>query len=97
MTGVTKMPNIYFVLSEVIEDFVSYLSLDPPENYCIAKMVVAKNHSQAKYLAWKNDKDFEPNDLRAMPKFRCNLRKKDVNLPIGVIRDTSKCPDEWWE
>jgi hypothetical protein len=89
--------NIYFVLSELIEDFVPSLSLDPSEDYYIAQLVVAETPGQAKYLAWKNDKSFVPNDLREIPKFRCNLKYKNVDMPIGIIEDTEQYPDEWWD
>jgi hypothetical protein len=91
------MPNIYFVLSEVIEDHVNCCSLDPPEDYCICNLVVAEKHSQAKWLAWKKDNKYGY-DISEMPKFKVHVKKKDVDMPIGIIEDSHKPEyDEFWE
>jgi len=52
--------NLYLVVSEEIyhvewED-VS-VSAGHREDYRIAELVVARSHAQAKYLAWRADKD----------------------------------------
>lgn len=90
--------NIYLVISEVIKDYSSsYLSLEPPEDYQIAVLVVANSHSQAKYLAYRDDDCYE-DDLTQIPKMSCKLKEKNVNLPKGVIKDAHREEyDKYWE
>lgn len=90
------MPNLYLVVSEELKNYGSYWI--PPEYYCIAELVVAKNKSQAIYLAWKNDKDSFTNDMKDKPKFSCKLKQKNVNEPIGIIKDKyNNYWSKYWE
>lgn len=84
--------NLYLIISETLttidwEDRFSYLGHE--EEYRIWELVVARNHSQARYLAWKTDKSSFTDEMRDMPRFTCRLRKKDIDLPAGVIHDIS--------
>ena len=71
------MLNLYLVVSEELQTWGGWYG--PPEFYCIAELVVARNRSQARYLAWKTDYSF--GDFRDMPRFRVNIKKKDVEGP----------------
>lgn len=94
------MNNIYLVVSEVIKDYsTNCCSLDPPEDYRIVGLVVARNNAQAKYLIWKNDDSFEIGDMTAMPRFRTmKVSNDDRGLGVGVINDSYKEEyDALWE
>ena len=71
--------NLYLVVSENLNTSYSTLAIEPPEPYVIMGIVNAKNPSQAKYLAWKSDKNAE-SDIREMPKFRCELKIKNSGI-----------------
>ena len=68
--------NVYEVVSETLYSY-EYIDYGPPEPYCIAHLVVARNPSQARYLAWKTSNDFTY-DLMDMPAFRVHLCKKNA-------------------
>jgi len=72
--------NLYLVISEAL----SGLGLDPPESYRIAEIVNARNRSQAKWLAWKTDKDFD-GDVKEMPHFSVNLKIKNTELQKPMV------------
>jgi hypothetical protein len=69
--------NLYEVVSETLYKS-EYMDYGPPEPYCIAELVVARNPSQARYLAWKTDNDFTY-DLTEMPAFSVHLCMKNMN------------------
>ena len=69
--------NIYEVISETLYDY-ECRDYGPPEPYCIAHLVAAKNPSQARYMAWKTDDDFTC-DLNEMPSFSVHICIKGVN------------------
>lgn len=71
------MLNLYLVVSEQLENYGDWY--EPPETYCIAELVVARNYSQARYLAWKTD--WSSGDFRDMPRFRVNIKKKNIEGP----------------
>ena len=79
--------NIYEVVSETLYDYEA-MDYGPPEPYCIAELVAAKNRSQARYLAWKANDD-STCDLTEMPDFSVHICMKDVDekLPRIVTRD----------
>jgi len=88
------MNNLYLVVSEELQDH-----RPPYDWYRIAELVIAKNHSQARYLAWKTDtgntySSFSP-DLRDMPKFSCRLRLKGVDMEPCVVSDKSEFGECW--
>jgi len=67
---------VYVVVSETLTSGGYYL--EPPEWYCIAEIVAARNRSQARYMAWHHA---EPSiskgeSLREMPRF--TVRKLGV-------------------
>ena len=79
--------NLYLVISEPIEQYAGWACLlEPPETYCIAQLVVATSHKQALWLAWQEDDYSYTGDVNDRPKMSCNLRFKDCNRPVGIIR-----------
>jgi len=80
--------NLYLVVSEEIyhvewED-VS-VSAGHREDYRIAELVVARSHAQAKYLAWRADKDGDTwPSVEDMPKFAVRLKRQDVEGPARI-------------
>jgi len=84
--------NIYLVVSEELRTFQR-----PIETYCIAELVRAKNASQARYLAWKNDIDSYTGYIKDMPKFqtRTKLFGSSGEMP-GIVTDDFKYADYWW-
>ena len=78
--------NLYLVVSEGLQ---SYSRLEPDPGYRIAELVVARNHGQAKYLAWKNDKDSFPSwghtNMADMPKMAARLKRTDVPGPARIV------------
>jgi hypothetical protein len=89
--------NIYYVVSEDVGNRDHYGHWDePPEPRVIAALVVARNHSQARWLAWKADSLFDP-DPREMPKFSARCVRKDVDLPAGIVSDRREFRDLWYD
>lgn len=96
--------NLYLVISEELHIYPR--GLEPPEDYRICDLVVARNHSQARYLAWKNDRDsFYADDLREMPKMAVRLKMHGFLGPAHVldyyegryIETWPDCPDDPWD
>ena len=90
--------NLYLVVSEDVG--ASYELYEgtggPPEACCICNAVAARTHSQARWLAWRNDKEFEPT-FSEMPRLRCQLRAKTVAFPAGVLADEDVPEGFDWE
>lgn len=85
--------NIYEVISETLWDFnVDYYSMEEP--YCIAELVAAENHSQARYIAWKTDDDFTY-DLSEMPAFSVHLCEKNMSIPSGIVTNDKRFQHCW--
>lgn len=81
--------NLYLVVSEKLVDIVWEdwtVNAGHYEPYAIAELVVARNNSQARYLAWKTDSDF-CYDMSEMPRFRTELKLRDVDGPARVVTD----------
>ena len=76
--------NLYLVVSEEIRhDSEGWY--DPPEWSRIAELVVARNHSQARYLAWQcGEGGFCGYCLADMPKSAVRLKRRDVPGPIRI-------------
>lgn len=90
--------NIYEVVSEtltevVCEDWFNQACHEEP--YCIAHLVAAKNPSQARYLAWKTNKDFTYG-LTDMPDFSVHMCLKDVNEKKPHIVTREKKYENCW-
>lgn len=83
--------NLYLVVSEPLEAVVWedwFNRVGHIEPYCIAELVVARSRSQAKYLAWRTDKEtFYPSDIREMPKFNVCLKWHDVVGPPRIATE----------
>ena len=75
------MFNLYLVVSEDLQNYGDYYN--PPDIYCIAELVVARNYSQARYLAWKTDYYF--GDFIDMPKFQVRIKRKNVKGPARLV------------
>lgn len=75
--------NLYLCVSETIHDFGS--NLDPPEDYIIADLVVARNRSQARYLSWKNEDG--TNALMEIPKYQTLIKARNIDAEPKVITD----------
>ena len=75
--------NLYLVVSERLQPWSRM-----EDEYCIAELVVARNHSQARYLAWQNDLDSFPlwghTKIAEMPKMAVRLKKYDVPGPARI-------------
>jgi len=81
------MLSVYLVVSEELSyvEVVDYWIGGPTEYYRIADLVVARNHGQAKWLAWKNDKDsFIPDEIREMPKMAVRIKRVNVEGPPRI-------------
>ena len=79
--------NLYRVISEEVSVVVPILDdgTGPTDYYHIVELVVARNHGQAKYLAWKNDKAQFSADIRDMPKFSARLLCKNVPREAQIV------------
>jgi hypothetical protein len=78
--------NLYLVVSQ--DELRTHGSnYEPPEYYYLTELVIAKNPSQARYLAWKEDRgNFYPDYLiEEMPKFHTSLKLKGLEGPARVI------------
>ncbi len=84
--------NLYLAVSEELS-YVAVIDPEiggPLEYYRIAELVVARNHSQARYLAWKSDKESFRDSwfgIAAMPKFAVRLKEKDVEGPARIATE----------
>jgi len=81
------MLNLYLVISgefsyvNVIDRWLG----GPTEWARIADLVVARSHGQARWLAWKNDKDgFCSYDIREMPKMAVRIKRHNVEGPARI-------------
>jgi hypothetical protein len=93
------MMNLYLVVSEpltYVECEDASVNACHEESYCIAELVVARNRSQATYLAWKPDPEMFSDDMRDKPKFRCELKRKDVEGPARIASDEVDGDDSAW-
>lgn len=83
--------NIYLVVSEELAEWMPSWELDPPERYRICEVVVARNHSQARWLAWKTDGGLRgtyTGDPRDMPRFTVQQKKFNYgDGPAHVMTD----------
>lgn len=91
--------NIYQVVSEVLTgyDYVCE-EISVPVDYCIAQLVVAGSRDQAKYVAWKTDRQsFYPSDINEMPRMSVRIVKKDVVGPARLVTKDPECQQLWKE
>ena len=79
------MMDLYLVVSEGMTAWESHY--EPPEWYCIAELMVARNRSQARYLAWKADRNSFSYDFGDMPKFKIRLRIRDFPGSERVVSE----------
>jgi hypothetical protein len=92
--------NIYRVISDVLTTTIPLLDdgTGPTEDYAIAHLVAAESRSQAKWLAWRTDKDSWSSDVRDMPRFTVKLMRKGVAVDgPGIVSDRPEFKDLWGE
>jgi len=88
--------NIYRVISEELLGYVDIgCDFKMPEEYCITVLVRAKNHSQARYLAWQSDFASRSDMIRDMPKMSCHRVAQDVEGEPGVLPDEPQYASLW--
>ena len=80
--------NLYLVVSEVIpyivwEDW--YNNCGHNEDYRICELVVARNHGQARWLAYGTDKHGCYPSVADMPKFAVRQKRKGLTGPARVV------------
>lgn len=90
--------NLYLVISEPLEN-IEWVSMWDEigirNSYRIVNLVVAKSHAQARYLAWRADKDGDTWPLvEDMPKFAVRLKRHNVRGPARVL--TPEDAGELW-
>lgn len=89
--------NLYLVVSETLSGDVWIDEwIRVPEDYRIAELIIAKSRSQAKYLAWKNDKHSFTNDMRDMPAMQCQIKERDLDHEAGIVSGQG-FPNCYWE
>jgi len=81
--------NLYLVISEALDwqKFNNPELAGPWETYRIAELVVARNHSQARYLAWQSDKEGQTYDFGEMPKLAVRLKGVGMDGPARIASD----------
>ena len=89
--------NVYFVLSEDVSEVICedwWVNACHEEWYRIADLVVARNHSQARYLALSHDKSWTGNIRDAL---RCKARKLGVSdeTEARIVTNEPVFAD-WW-
>ena len=90
--------NIYLVISEELKEAVYedwFNNVGHWEHYRIAELVAARNHSQARWLAWKADKASFTGCMADMPRMTCRLRVKDIDIEPGVVSDNQEFVPHW--
>ena len=73
--------NLYQVLSEVLLEKIQILDSGegPLEPYRICEIIAADSRGQAKWTAWKHDKNTFGGSIVDMPKFEVRVIKKGVD------------------
>ena len=90
--------HLFFVLSEMLteviwEDFS--VGAGHEEEYHIAELVVARNRSQARYLAGKADKNLSSWHIIDFPKMAVRKIGTDFSGPARIVTSDEKF-SEWW-
>ena len=90
--------NIYLVVSETLSSVVcedGFNNACHEEPYCIAELVAARSRGQAKYLAWKTDKETFESDMREMPKMSVKICEKGVDVLAGIVTNDNAFAHCW--
>lgn len=84
------------MVSEELQSYGDYN--DPPDIYCLAELVVARNRSQARYLTWMTDWSFGGSFVD-MPKFKVRIKRKNVKGPsrLASNEDHNAFDGDLWE
>ena len=91
--------NLYLVVSEPLTEVVWedwFNNVGHLEPYCIAELVCAEKPSQAKYLAWRHDKN-SGYDITEMPKMSIEKLSSNVDFPKGIVSDHKEFQHYWEE
>ena len=88
--------KVYEVVSELLHDYgVAWGDPPkPPEDYCIAELVVAGSRGQAKWLAWKMDRSFS-GIVQEMPRFTVHVVGRNAVGGIRVVTRDPRYQDCW--
>jgi len=89
--------NLYLVVSEELSyiDVIDRGLGGPRVYYRITELVAARNHAQARYIAWRADIDGDTGwSIKFMPKFAVRLKRKDVDWPAGIVTDEYQMDQE---
>ena len=79
--------NAYRVISEMLySSGAAYDPPEPPEDYCIVELVVAKSRGQAKWLAWQTDLSFN-GGVADMPRFSVRKAREASGEPRIVTME----------
>ena len=89
--------NVYEVMSEPLE-FGGNLygwEPEPPEYSCIVELVVARSHSQAKWMAWKANNGGLSGGINEMPKFLVLIVGRDADGECRLVTNEPGYQDLW--
>jgi len=90
--------NLYLVVS----DWITELGGHAGEGR-VADLVIARNPSQARYLAWRPvgspHRYSWGSDLRDMPRFQVRLKRKGIDREPGIVSNDPEYAhvDELWD
>lgn len=95
--------NLYLVVSEQLTEMVWedwFVNAGHEETYCIAELVIASKPSQAKWLAWKSDKNTFTGRPTEIPKMSCRVHSVAIpNMNPCIVTHDPKYQFAWsfWE
>jgi hypothetical protein len=89
--------NAYLVVSETLHERIPILNdgSGPDEPYCIVEIVVAEGRSQAKWAAWRTDRNTFPGRPSDMPKFSVRRLAQGVAGSARLATDEPEYQDLW--
>lgn len=88
--------SIYIVVSEELSETIPIMDdgSGPREPYRMIDLVVADSREQARYLAWRRDKNFSYY-IRDMPNFRTRKLSNEMEGCNGVVSDWDQYQVLW--
>lgn len=88
---------IFIVVSETLYNTIPLMDdgSGPSEPYCIVELVIAETREQARYLAWKTDRNFGHN-CREMPNFRTAKLDRTFSTDTKGIVSDYKFYEKYW-
>ena len=93
--------NLYLVVSELLTE-IQWEDRDAnaghKESYCIAELVLAERPSQAKWLAWRTDKNTFTGRAPEIPKMSCRKRGTfPLVITPGIVSKVPEYEFAWGE